>query len=77
LGIAYSKGTGVAKNYVRAYMWLTLAVAQRDSNGSNQKERIDGGRLLDAIANSMTAAQIGEAQKFATQCKASNYKNCE
>ena len=58
LGIMYAKGEGVPQDYVRAYMWLSLAA----SYGGNE-----GNRYRDIIASHMTPAQISEAQRLSGQ----------
>ena len=58
LGIMYANGQGVAKDYVRAHMWFSLAAAQGDANAANNR---------DSVAKLMTPAQIAEAQKLAQE----------
>ena len=59
LGLMYAGGEGVPKDSVQAYMWFNLSAAQEKSeNGKAAKNR-------DAIAASMTQAQIAEAQALA------------
>jgi TonB family protein len=61
LGEAYTKGLGVPQDYVQAHMWLNLAAAQ--GNESAAKAR-------DQLAQSMTPAQVAEAQSMARDWKA-------
>lgn len=77
LGIAYTEGTSIPRDYVRAYMWMSLAIAQPGGHGIEERGRTEGRRLLAVLANSMTAEQVSEAQTLATQCKALNYKDCK
>jgi hypothetical protein len=60
LGIMYANGQGVAKNYVRAHLWFSLAAAQGDANAANNR---------DSVAKLMTPAQIAEAQKMTQEWK--------
>ena len=61
LGTMYELGTGVPQDYVRAYMWLSLVAAPG--------ERIYASESRDRIARHMTAQQIAEAQKLASEWK--------
>jgi uncharacterized protein len=66
LGWAYSYGEGVPKDYVKAYVWLTLAwetnkVQKSIGYSSSSDEQ------RDYIAAFMTPAQIAEAQRLARQ----------
>ena len=59
LSIAYENGFGVPQNYTIAHMWENLAAAR---NPQYAKDR-------DALARKMTAAQVAEAQKLASEWK--------
>jgi uncharacterized protein len=61
LGVMYSEGQGLPQNYVQAFMWLDMAAA-RDSG-----IRIKNNR--DIVSERMTAAQIAEAHKLASEWK--------
>lgn len=64
LGIMYMYGgRGIPQNYVRAHMWLSLAVA----NASAGTDR--GGSVTNSmlIAGLMNPTQIAEAQKLARE----------
>ena len=61
LGTMYELGTGVPQDYVRAYMWFSLVAAPG--------ERIYASESRDRIARHMTAQQIAEAQKLASEWK--------
>ena len=67
LAFMYAKGEGVPQDNVMAYMWWNLAAAQGDENAKENK-----GKLQD----SMTSAQIEEAQTLSRECLAKDYKNC-
>jgi TPR repeat protein len=54
----YAAGDGIPRDYVRAHMWLSLAIAQ----GHDAAERSRGD-----IARSMTPEQIAEAEQLAHQ----------
>ncbi len=54
LGIMYAKGENVKQDYVRAYMWLSLA----SSFGSEE-----AARYLGIISRHMTAEQVSEAER--------------
>jgi len=68
LAVMYVKGYGVAQNYVTAHMWFNLAAA----NG--EVAAIKG---RDDLAKLMTPQQIAQAQQLASNCLASNYKDCD
>ena len=58
LGWMYMNGLSVPMNYIKAYMWYSLAKAQGDEEGA---------WYLDDIKPKMTAADISEAQRLATE----------
>src|SRR4051794_40672706 len=58
LGLMYAGGDGMPRDYVRAHMWLSLAIAQ----GHDAAERSRG-----EIVRSMTPEQIEEAERLARQ----------
>lgn len=60
LGNMYVKGQGVPEDYVLAHMWFTLATAKGDEGAKE-------GRNM--LAEHMTAAQIAEAQRLASEWK--------
>jgi hypothetical protein len=62
----YRDGTGVPQDYVRAYMWLTLAA--QSPGLSAQYPELDR-MVRGALAHKMTPAQIAEAQKLASEWK--------
>jgi uncharacterized protein len=59
-GEMYAKGRGVPQNLVVAHQWLNLAA----TNGAD-----GAAELRDELAARMTAAQIAEAQTFASGWK--------
>jgi hypothetical protein len=67
LGVMYGLGRGVLQDYVYAHMWGNIAA----SNGYE-----DGGKLRDAAAKEMTAAQIEKAEELASECVRKEYKGC-
>ena len=67
LGVQYATGAGVIQDYVRAHMWGNIAASDGDEGG---------GKVRDAVAVTMTPAQIAEAQKLARECVRKNYKGC-
>ena len=68
LGAMYFKGEGVTQDFVRARMWFVLAAAKGDSAGLSN---------LHVTDNTMTPAQIAEAEELARECEKSNYRNCD
>jgi uncharacterized protein len=71
LGFLYANGLGVPQDYVRAYMWWSLAAAH--STGGFQQQ---AAKYRDEIARRMTPAQLAEAQRLAQQCQAQQFKGC-
>lgn len=69
LGYTFKEGLVAPPDYVRAHMWFNLASAQKPS-GPAERNR-------NEIAESMTRAQIAEAQKLARECLARKYKGCD
>jgi TPR repeat protein len=71
LGWLYANGRGVSQDYVRAYMWWSLAAAN-----SKGKEEESEESILDKVARRMTPAQIAEAQRLSQRCQAQQYTGC-
>jgi uncharacterized protein len=71
LGWLYANGRGVQQNYVRAYMWWSLAAAH-----STDKEEESEESILDKLARRMTPVQIAEAQRLSQQCQTQQYTGC-
>jgi hypothetical protein len=68
LSRAYVLGGGVEKDFVRALSLANLASLNGDKNAI---------KFRDALTKTMTTQQIEEANKQASQCQASKYKNCD
>jgi TPR repeat protein len=62
VGAMYAEGRGLARDRMRAYMWLTLS-------GDNV--------VRGEVASSMRAQEITRGQEMATRCKASKFENCD
>ncbi len=60
LGILYSQGRGVPKDYVTAYRWHTLAASQGDDLAEKFKDHLE---------KSMTPEQLAQAQRLAREWK--------
>jgi uncharacterized protein len=60
LGVMYSQGGGVTRDYAEAYMWFSLAAAQNLAGA---------GPALDNLESRMTPDQIAAAQKLAREWK--------
>jgi hypothetical protein len=84
LARAYACGFGTGKNLILAYMWFSLALAQRGvtvdmagaslpPNGHQKDYALD----RDFITARMTAEEIEQAKQVLTQCFKSGYKNCD
>ncbi len=58
LGFIYERGLGLPQDYVRAYMWFSLAAAQGTKGAEEWRER---------LAARMSPAQIAEAQRLARE----------
>ena len=58
LGFMYGTGEGVPMNYVKAYMWYSLAKAQGNENAA---------KGLYIIEKEMNTDQIAKAQVLATE----------
>jgi len=69
LASLYYAGEGASKNYSLALMWYTVS----SMNGHRGGTRNDVYRYL---VNNLTGSEIANAEKLATQCYKSDYKNC-
>ena len=67
LALMYHNGFGVPQDDLWAHMWLTIASGQGDKSSDE---------VRGIIAESMTSADISEAQKMARECLNSKYQNC-
>ena len=68
LGVMYDNGEGVPQNNVRAYVWWSVAAAQGNEVGRNNRDR---------MADILTPDQLARGQDMATRCFESNYQDCE
>ena len=68
LGAMYRKGEGVARNSVRAFVWFNRAARNGDTGAKAE---------LRAVSQTMTPAEISEAQQMAQACEATDYRSCE
>ncbi len=66
LGLMYTEGRGVEADLILAYFWFSLALSNQDAPASARAEVTNDRR---AVANKMTPAQIGEADRLARQWK--------
>ena len=64
LGSMYAAGAGVARDYVRAYLWLSLAAA-----GTSEVVVPHAIAARDKVAALMSSAQIAEAKALAAAWK--------
>ena len=60
LAIMYYEGQGVARDHVRAHMWMSLAALQGQANAANYR---------DEIAKKLTPAQVTESLKLVREWK--------
>jgi hypothetical protein len=58
---------------IRAYMWLTIAVA--GSRGDDDGKPAIANHTI--VASDLTAAQIEQAQEMARRCQESQFLECE
>src|SRR5262249_31805490 len=65
LGLAYANGEGVPQDHILAYMWLNLAATR--ASGALERDFVVKNR--DRIAQTMTPAQLAEAQRLAREWK--------
>ena len=66
----YADGWGVPRDYVAAYMWLSVAIDNGYHSGRGGRWRSSGGRgELGTLARYMTAAQVAEAKRLAAEWK--------
>ena len=69
LGVAYKNGFGVAENALKAHVWFNLAAAT-DDNDAARKWR-------DELRKHLTADQVEQAQRRASECLANDYADCD
>ena len=70
-GNRYANGEGVVQDDVHAYLWLNLAAAV--SQGDKRARRVKARGLAAA---KLSPADRTAAQRLATQCQASGFKDC-
>jgi TPR repeat protein len=68
LGRMYGLGHGVPQNFIAAHMWTDLAVGAG---------ALDTARTLDFAASNMTQDEIAEAQRRASVCRESEFRDCD
>ena len=68
LGLLYSRGQGVKQNIEIAYQWAFIAAAQGAQDAIEARDLISG--QLDAETRE-------RAQRLASRCSESQYKQCE
>ena len=56
LGLMFAAGSGVARDYVRAHMWVTIAIAQGNEHMIKHRHE---------IAKNMTPTEIAKARRLA------------
>jgi TPR repeat protein len=69
LGGMYMLGQGVPEDAMRAYVWLSLSATQAAQISGAPRLTRDAQEMRDALARTMTPAQIDEAQKLAREWK--------
>ena len=67
LGVMYGTGEGVPQDYAQAHMWLNLAA--NHPSGEEREETVEG---RDLVAGRMTAEQVTEAQRLASEWTAAH-----
>lgn len=73
LGWMHARGDkSVPKDYVKAYMWINIAIANVSIEAARKEFIVD----RDALANAMTAEQVDQAQELAKKCTAKKFKGC-
>ena len=65
LGTMYENGQGVARDAVEAHKWLNLAASRKTPEYQEMYSR-----SRDEVAKPMTAAQVAEAQRRASEWQA-------
>ena len=90
LGTMYRDGSGVPKDLISAYMWISMArdlvevTPNKELSEAEKKKFFENKIVLKAqfaeiiipLEKQMTADQIAEAQKLAKFCTARNFKWC-
>jgi hypothetical protein len=84
LARAYACGLGTKKDFILAYMWFSLGLAQRGvtvemtgaslpPNGHQKDNALD----RDFVTAQMKPEEIERAKQLLTQCLKSSYKDCD
>jgi TPR repeat protein len=68
LGNLYLQGHGVPQDNIKAHMWFNLSGASGDPQAQLAR---------DVVASSLLPADLSEAQRRATACVASSYRDCD
>lgn len=68
----YANGQGVARDNLRASMWLSIAASNKTFVGD--RNALIGNR--DAIAALLTPRQMEESQRLTKTCNANQLKGC-
>ena len=68
LGTMYGNGKGVPQNYARAYLWFSMAAAQGDEMARGYR---------DIASDQLSVGARNTAQKRATRCFDSDFKDCD
>jgi hypothetical protein len=68
LGAMYRRGHGVARSSLYAFVWLSRAAAHGDTSAKAE---------LREVSQTMTPAELSQAQDMTKACEASDYRNCE
>ena len=69
LGRMYALGQGVPEDPVRAHMWFSLSAGRAAQITGANKLAYDADEMRDALAQTMSPAQIEEAQNLAREWK--------
>jgi len=67
LGFMYMYELGVSRNYPKAYLWWSLAAANGDTKSAEYR---------DVVAKLLTAEQLAEAKKMASDCIKRKFRGC-
>ena len=68
LGVIYDNGEGFQENNIKAHVWYSISETNGNEEGKNN---------LKILEPQMTNDQMLKAQKLATKCYESNYKECD
>lgn len=77
LGSLYAEGKGVPKDVVKAYMWRSLAAAQRAQILEKAGRRHPPRPVPETYGLNITDTQIAQAKRLAATCLATHYKECD